>query len=898
MTHALSLRIAALCTLSTALTLTACGGDDDPKPAAAIDARSTLAFGPCAVPIADPSAVCGTLTVAEDRADKASRLIGLPFVVLPAKATAKAADPVVIFTGGPGGSALGGVAETPAENLQQFPLRQQRDVIVMTQRGTDLTTPQSLSCNELVLDFAAGKRFASEQAVIDAATACRDRLVAAGVKLGNYTTKTIARDMEDLRVLLGTQRGFAQWNVVGTSYGSKLAQAYVRDTPSGVRSVVYDGPFPLAVSGLYRASQLDALSNVIDACNAQADCAAAYPDLRNRFASAIERLETTPGVVRGAPVRGHELLNVARGALAMPQAEYGKMPLFMDLIAKGDLAGADSVLPFADNLVLAIVAEGMYYTVSCTDDPAATTASSNALPFGGVGWPDAVRRLIAKNGNAGLQVRTCPLWTQGQTLSADVLRPLRSDIPSLITVGQFDSSTPTTYADALLAGLSRARKVVFTGRGHALLGSDVCMLQVAAAFLDDPAKAPDTTCIDAADSLRFTTPKTVNAQKAALQKSIEEFLRLQPLAPSVMAQVQIPGAALSWSGAVGVVERATGAQATPQTAFRIASVTKTFTSAAIHRLAEQGQIGLNDAIAQHLDPATTQLLRERGYDTEKMTVAHLLAHTSGLPDHDGPQYQQAVLADVTKRWTRREQLLFGLDRFAKVGAPGETFRYSDTGYCLLGEIIERKTGTHLGAAYRSLLKFDALGMKSTWMEAFEPAPPALANFAHAYGDNGLDLRIADATVDTYGGGGLVSTVGDLTTFIRALFEGRVVSPASLVSMQTPATIPFRGRGIFLSSLGTQSCWGHEGFWGVGTYYCPESRISVSLTINLAFLGEPGENFDPTLFGPSTLAGRLVELTSGRTSSNSVSASNTSAATAGQRPLSYPQRPSGIGNRAM
>ncbi len=855
MTHAPTPRLTALCALSAALGLAACGGSDDPAPT--IDARSTLAFGPCAVPIADPSAVCGTLTVPEDRADKASRLIGLPFALVPAKATAKAADPVVIFTGGPGISSLRVIGDIPAAELQQFPLRQQRDVIVMTQRGTDLTTPQSLDCSELVLDFAAGERFVSEDAVVNAAAACRDRLVAAGAKLGAYTTQVIARDMEDLRVLLGAERGFKQWNIVGSSYGSKLAQAYVRDMPQGVRSVVYDGPSPLPDRDLYYAGQLDALSNVIDACNAQADCAAAYPDLRARFAAAIERLETTPEVVRGVPVRGHELLNALRAALSIPQAEYGKLPLFMDRIAKGDLAGADGVLPFIDNLILAINPEGMFYTVTCTDDAGLTTASSNELPAGGAGWPDAVRRLIAKNG-LGLQARTCPLWTQGQALSADVLRPLRSDIPSLITVGQFDGSTPTTSADALLAGLGRAQKVVFTGRGHGLLESDVCMLQVAASFLDEPTQAPDTSCIDPADSLRFTTSTTVNAQKAALQNGIEEFLRLQPLAPSVMAQVEIPGAALSWSGALGVVERTTASLVTPQTAFRIASSTKTFTSAAIHRLAEQGLLGLDDAIAQHLDPATTQLLRERGYETDKMTVAHLLAHTSGLPDHDGPQYQQAVLADVSKRWTRRDQLLFGLDRFPRAGAPGENFQYSDSGYCLLGEIIERKTGTHLGAAYRSLLRFDALGMRSTWMEAFEPAPPALANFARAYGNNGLDLRIADATVDTYGGGGLVSTVGDLTTFIRALFEGRVVSPASLASMQTPASIPIFGRGLYLSSLGTQACWGHEGFWGVGMYYCPDSRTSVALAINLAPLGEIDEDTYNRLFRPATLAGGLLE----------------------------------------
>jgi D-alanyl-D-alanine carboxypeptidase len=857
MTHTLLSRTVSLCTLSAALTLAACGGDDDPKPATAFDARSTLAFGPCAVPIPDPAAVCGTLTVAEDRADKASRLIGLPFVVLPAKASAKANDPIVIFTGGPGISSLPILGDIPTEALQEFPLRQKRDVIVMTQRGTDLTTPQSLDCNELELDFAGGQRFASEAAVINAATTCRDRLVAEGAKLGTYTTQVIARDMEDLRVLLGAQRGFKQWNVVGSSYGSKLAQAYVRDMPHGVRSVVYDGPFPLAERDLYYAGQLDALSNVIAACNAQADCAAAYPDLRNRFAGAIERLETTPELVRGVPVRGHELLNVLRGALATPQAEYGKLPLFMDLVAKGDLAGADSVLPFVFNLILAINPAGMYYTVTCVDDGGLTTASSNELPPGGAGWSDAVRRLIAKNGN-GLQARTCPIWTQGQTLSTNVLRPLRSDIPSLITVGQFDGSTPTTSGDTLLAGLSRAQKVVFTGRGHGLLESDICMLQVTAAFVDDPTKTPDTSCIDAPDSLRFVTPTSISAQKVALQNGLTEFLRVQPLAPSVIAQVDSPSGALSWSGAGGVVDRASGTAVTPQTAFRIASVTKTFTSAAIHRLAEQGALGLDDAIGLHLAPETTQLLRERGYETDKMTVAHVLAHHSGLPDHDGAQYQQAVLADLSKRWTRRDQVLFGLDRFAKVGAPGATFKYSDTGYILLGEIIERKTGTHLGTAFRNLLKFDALGLTSTWMEAFEPAPPGLANFAHAYASNGLDLRVANATVDTWGGGGLVSTVGDLSKFIRALFEGRVVSPASLTSMLTPATVPIFGRGIYLSPLGTQSCWGHAGFWGVGMYYCPESRISVSLTINLTVLGETAESFDDTLFSPNSVAGGLLE----------------------------------------
>jgi D-alanyl-D-alanine carboxypeptidase len=260
-------------------------------------------------------------------------------------------------------------------------------------------------------------------------------------------------------------------------------------------------------------------------------------------------------------------------------------------------------------------------------------------------------------------------------------------------------------------------------------------------------------------------------------------------------------------------------------------------------------------------PQTVATLRERGYEPDKITVAHLLAHTSGIPTHESPAYYAAVLAEPGGRWTRREQLLFAIDQFAKVGAPGQTFSYSDTGYCLLGEIIEGKTGTSLGASLRSLLDFSGLGLASTWMEASEAAPTLAAGFAHSYSETGLDLRGIDATVDTYGGGGLVSTVGDLTLFFRALLEGRVVSAASLASMLTPFGPEGYGRGIFpLQQAGGQTCWGHGGFWGLTVFYCPASQVSVAVADNLAFVGEPGPtvNLTDTL---STLVPSLIDLVS-------------------------------------
>ena len=185
--------------------------------------------------------------------------------------------------------------------------------------------------------------------------------------------------------------------------------------------------------------------------------------------------------------------------------------------------------------------------------------------------------------------------------------------------------------------------------------------------------------------------------------------------------------------------------------FRIASVTKTFTSAATRRLAEEELLHPGDPVVLHLLRGTTAVLGERGHGPDSITVLQLLAHTSGSPDQDSPEYQQAVLVDLGKRWTRAEQLRFALGRFFMAGASSHNFECSVTGHNLLGEIIRNKIRMHPGAASRSLLKFDAIGLSSTWMEAFEPAPPALAAFAHAYCAKGLDLRAVKSTVDSHRG---------------------------------------------------------------------------------------------------------------------------------------------------
>jgi pimeloyl-ACP methyl ester carboxylesterase len=476
-----------------------CGAGDT---AVGIDARSKLTFGTCAVKFEDSSAICGTLTVAQDRTNKSSKLIGLPFVILPAKAAQPAKDPIAIYTGGPGNSPLQTIAGIPAEGLENFPLRQKRDVIVLTHRGTELTEGGTIECPEVILDFAAGERYQDVGALISNSKKCRDRIVAEGIDPLQYNTKTIARDMEDFRLLLGKSRGFTEWNILGSSYGSLLAQQSVRDTPAGgIRSVVFDGPVPIQNPTFFASNILEGLEAIIVACQNNPACEQEYPNLRARFSSAILALEATPMFLEGSQVNGQAILSSLRRTLPVFQPQYELVPLFMGKVIEGDLAGANLIFNFLGNPEIASGSSGMFYTVSCTDagNESFTDAS---IPSGALNWTSSIRRLAAR-AEYGVLPQLCPTWVTESARAIVDRSAVKSNVPALITVGQFDIATPAVDADVLLASLSRGQKVVFTGRGHGLAEGEPCMLLIASAFFDNPVASVNKDCVEPLSSLRF-----------------------------------------------------------------------------------------------------------------------------------------------------------------------------------------------------------------------------------------------------------------------------------------------------------------------------------------------------------------------------------------------------------
>lgn len=278
-------------------------------------------------------------------------------------------------------------------------------------------------------------------------------------------------------------------------------------------------------------------------------------------------------------------------------------------------------------------------------------------------------------------------------------------------------------------------------------------------------------------------------------------------------------------------EAGPGAPLTTDTPLRLASNTKTFVAATVLRLWETDRLDLDAPIAPLLTPRLAELLEADGYDTRRITVRHLLSHSAGLYDHGGdPRFTETITANPDRRWTREELVRLSMAYADPQNEPGVEFRYSDTGYILLGDIIERLTGHDLAGAVRTELGFERLGLRSTWWEVMETPPAGAAPRARQWlGD--VDATDIHASMDLYGGGGLVMSMRDLAVFTAALFEGRVFDrPETLGEMFWKGSHKDADRyrlGVFVKRVGTEEFYWHSGFWGTLAYYAPASGVAVA-----------------------------------------------------------------------
>lgn len=333
--------------------------------------------------------------------------------------------------------------------------------------------------------------------------------------------------------------------------------------------------------------------------------------------------------------------------------------------------------------------------------------------------------------------------------------------------------------------------------------------------------------------------------EAALDKVVAEHA----LVPGASAFVDAPRAGLPWKGAAGEFAEGSGQPLSPEDPFRIASVQKTFTAAAILRLVEEGRLGLDQPVAPFLD--ADQVDRMHVYDGRNygraITIRQLLNHTSGLNSHDDcTEFEVAVATGPRRRWTAREQIELMIDCGDPHFAPGEPGRwsYSDTGFVMLGTVLAKVTGKSFAAALRELLPLEEIRVTRTWHELQEPERADPRARAHQY-FGPADLTDWDPSFDSWGGGGYVSTVEELTRFVRALFEGRVLERRSTRDLMT-TSVPVEqggtagprgadryGLGMRHLTYGDVGCWGHTGFWSSIMLYCPSLDLAFATTTNQA-----------------------------------------------------------------
>jgi D-alanyl-D-alanine carboxypeptidase len=331
---------------------------------------------------------------------------------------------------------------------------------------------------------------------------------------------------------------------------------------------------------------------------------------------------------------------------------------------------------------------------------------------------------------------------------------------------------------------------------------------------------------------------------ADLQAELDRSWTADPSLPGIVATVNAPRIGFAWSGASGGVARDGLELLTPAHAFRIASATKPYTSAVALRLVETGRLDLFAPIAPLLASATRAALEAAGYAPDRMTPYQLLTHASGLRDHAGPDspYGELVMQAPGHVWSHAEQLELCLSLGGPLSQPGARFSYSDTGYLILGNILEQITDEPLFSLMRRLLRFDRLGLEQTHFERHEPAPPSQARAGQYHG--AVASSEIDCSCDLSGGGGLVATTAELATFYRAAALGELFDrPQTLaLALATPSlqfnpplqalhSALMRGRWV-----GGEPCWMHGGFWGVVVAYAPASDVTLAVGFNQAVAG--------------------------------------------------------------
>ncbi|NUZ04353.1 alpha/beta fold hydrolase [Schlegelella sp. ID0723] len=440
-------------------------------PSLAIESEGALQ--PCRVGGVVHELRCGTLTRPLDPANLSGATIEIGYVVAPAVARQKLADPVFVLAGGPGQSAVS-VAPTMLALLSRT--RNRRDIVFVDQRGTGRSAP--LDCEDPTQETLAEQSEPDRQ--LQQVLACKARLLKRRylpneAALGFFTTAVAVQDLDAVRQALGAPRV----NLVGASYGTRVALEYARQFPTSLRRAVLDGVAPpdMALPASYSTDGQAAFDALLAACADEPTCATAYPTLRADWRTLLGSLprkvsaaHPLTGAVETFTLTRAMVLAAVRAPLYVPSLAAG-LPAAIADAAQGRYEGLFGLQAMLQARPANRVALGMHLSVVCAEDLPRLTQSSDR-PGAEFGRDDA--RLYA---------RLCSVWPRGAVPKGfDAISRTRA--PMLLLSGGLDPATPPRHGArvaALLGG--KARHVVVPNAGHGVMAVG-CMRDVVQRFID------------------------------------------------------------------------------------------------------------------------------------------------------------------------------------------------------------------------------------------------------------------------------------------------------------------------------------------------------------------------------------------------------------------------------
>jgi len=436
-------------------------------------------------------ALCARLDVPENPEAPDGRKISLRIGWVKATRAEPLADPVFFIAGGPGQSAV-----------EAFPLvapgfariLEKRNVILVDQRGTGESNP--LDCSDEIGIEGATEEAAEDENVAenaDAAQAAATKrclaTLAGKADPRYYTTSIAVTDLERVRLAIGA----AQINLIGVSYGTRVAQVYLRSYPTQVRSLVLDGVVPpeLILGNEHARNLENAVQGIFQRCREQPACHAAFGDPAADLATLQAALRAQPMVVDYRDPKSGEALQeeltagdvggvVRMFAYAPETAALLPLALHEAANGKADALLAQSRLVSGD--LGEQITQAMQMAVICSEDAHGFRARSE----------DA--NTLMGNAFITTMQAQCAAWPKGARPD-DFHVAVNSDVPALLLSGEFDPVTPPRYGESTVAHFSHGRHLVGPGRGHGLLSAG-CVPRLVADFIDhnDTAKL-DGDCL-------------------------------------------------------------------------------------------------------------------------------------------------------------------------------------------------------------------------------------------------------------------------------------------------------------------------------------------------------------------------------------------------------------------